>query len=32
MSMIEVIAVERGHDGTDIREKGERFLVPEARL
>lgn len=32
MSMIEVIAVERGHDGIDIREKGERFLVPEARL
>lgn len=29
---IEVVAVERGHDGSIVREAGERFHVDEARL
>jgi hypothetical protein len=30
--MARVIAVERGHDGRVMREPGERFDVPDARL
>lgn len=29
---VEVIAIERGHDGASIREEGERFHVSKARL
>lgn len=30
--MAKVIAKERGHDGTQIREEGEVFEVPDSRL
>jgi len=29
---VEVVALERGHDGSQIREEGERFYLPAARL
>lgn len=29
---VEVVALERGHDGTQIREEGERFYVLASRL
>lgn len=31
-NQIEVIAVERGHDGRSVREQGETFFVSEERL
>lgn len=30
--MARVIAVERGHDGASLREAGEEFDIPDARL
>lgn len=30
--MARVVAVERGHDGVRVREPGEEFDVPDARL
>lgn len=30
--MARVIATERGHDGTSLREVGEEFDIPDARL
>lgn len=30
--LVEVVALERGHCGTNVREEGERFFVPRARL
>jgi len=30
--MAKVIALQRGHDGRQIREEGEEFDVPESRL
>ena len=30
--MVQVIAIERGHDGRQVREVGEKFDVDEARL
>lgn len=30
--LVDVVAVERGHDGRMVREVGERFQVPASRL
>lgn len=29
---VEVVAIERGHDGNTVRNEGERFFVPKWRL
>lgn len=29
---VEVVAIERGHDGVSIREEGERFHIARSRL
>lgn len=30
--LVEVVALQRGHDGSEVRTEGEKFLVDESRL